>query len=121
MGGFFGCCSTTLSTPSSSGATLGSRLAFASPAGGAVAASPAGFSASVGRLIVTLPSGSATWVSLTAGSDGQLLEIVNNDASNNLTLPQADWGGVGDLILSPGNKTLSYYDSTLARWQVTSP
>lgn len=103
-----------------SGATLGARLPYASPAG-VVAAAPAGFSSNTGRLIVTLPSGSATWPSLTAGSDGQLLEIINNDSANTLTLPQVDWGGIGDLTLNPGNKTLSYYDSTLGAWQVTSP
>lgn len=120
MGGFFGCCRNTGGGSSASGGTLGSRLGFASPAG-TIAAAPAGFSSTIGRLIVTLGSGNATWTSLTAGADGQLLEIVNNDGANTLTLPQADWGGVGDLTLNPGNKTLAYYDSTLSSWQVTSP
>jgi hypothetical protein len=118
MGGFFGCCG---SSSSSGGAKLGSLLTYASPAGAAVAAAPAGFAATVGRLLVTLAAGNATWVSLTAGSDGQILEIRNTDAANTLTLPAADWGGVGDIALSPGNNILTYYDTTAAAWQVTSP
>jgi hypothetical protein len=118
VGGFFGCCSS-----SSGGGTakLGTRLAYASPAGAAVAAAPAGFGSGVGRLLVTLAAGNATWVSLTAGTDGQLLEIRNTDAVNTLTLPQADWGGVGDIALAPGNNILAYYDATALAWQVTSP
>lgn len=116
MGFFFGCCT---GGGSSGGALLGSRLAYASPAG-SVAAAPAGFSSSVGRLEVTLPSGGATWTSLTLGADGQLLEIRNNDSTNTLILPKADWGGVGDLNLPPGNAVLAYCDLTVGAWQVTS-
>lgn len=105
---------------SGGGAVLGSRLAYASPSGGAVAAAPAGFSGSVGRLIVTLPGGNATWASLTAGADGQLLEIVNADGANTLILPAAAFKGVGDLNLLPGDRTLIYYDTTAASWERTS-
>jgi hypothetical protein len=88
-----------------------------------VAAAPAGFVASAGptgtgRLIVTLPGGNATWASLTAGVDGQLLDIKNADAVNTLTLPAAVFPGVGDLALPPGNHTLLYYDSTDAAWNM---
>jgi len=120
MGGFFGCCNTA-SSSSSSGATLGTRLAFASPAGGAVAAAPAGFSTATGILSVTLAAGNATWASLTAGAAGQLLEIRNDDAVNTLTLPASAWGGPGDLALGPGGKVLTYMDGTLATWQTVSP
>jgi hypothetical protein len=101
-------------------ATLGPRLSFVSPAG-SINAAPAGFSNSTGRLFVTLPSGSATWISLTGGQDGQLLEIANGDAVNTLILPQAQWGGVGDHELDPGNRILCYYDLPNTAWKVTAP
>lgn len=102
-------------------ATLGARLAYASPAGGAVAANPA-IVATTGRLLVTLAAGSATWVSLTAGTvDGQLLLIVNNDGANTLTLPAADFPGFGDLIVPPGGRVLTYWDSTNTLWNRTGP
>lgn len=119
MGGFLVHRSSS-NTSSSSAARLGARLVYASPAGGAVAAAPAGFTASTGRLLVTLAAGNATWVSLTAGADGQLLEVKNRDAANVLTLPAANFGGIGDLTLGPGNGVLLYYDTTDG-WQVTSP
>jgi hypothetical protein len=100
-------------------AVLGARLAYASPAGGAVAANPVGFSALTGRLIVTLAAGNATWASLTAGSDGQLVLIVNADAANTLILPAAVFLGLGDLNIPPGNRALIYYDSTDASWEQT--
>jgi hypothetical protein len=121
VGGFFGLLSQQGASGPSGPATLGARLAYASPAGSAVAAAPAGFGTLIGRLLVTLPSGSATWISLTAGADGQLLAIRNTDAAQFLTLPAADWGGIGDLVLGPGNNILTYYDSTAALWQVTAP
>lgn len=99
---------------------LGARLAYASPSGGAVAAAPAGFSNSTGRLNVTLAGGDATWASLTGGTDGQLLEIRNDDAANTLTLPAAVFGGVIDLNLPPKARTLLYYDATDASWERTA-
>ena len=121
---------TVASTPPSfqapgaaSGAILGARLAYASPAGGAVAATPAGFTATTGRLIVTLAGGNATWISLTAGADGQLLEVRNADAANTLTLPAANFLGITglDLSLGPGNRTVLYYDATDATWEFLNP
>ena len=104
---------------------LGSRLAFASPAGGAVAAAPAGLSSAVGRLIVTLPGGNATWASLTTAgmADGQLLEVRNADAVNTLTLPAAVFLGMKgfDQNLGPGNRALLYYDATDVAWEFTQP
>lgn len=129
MGTFFGFPTALVqgSVSASAFPKLGARLAFASPAG-VIAAAPAGFSANpnspTGRLIVSLPSGNATWSSLTAGYDGQMCEIVNMDAGNTLTLPIADWGGpVGapDTVLNNGNKILAYYDVSLGAWQVTAP
>lgn len=103
-------------------ATLGTRLAFASPAGIAVAAAPAGASATTGRLNVTLPGGNATWISLTiAGAvDGQLLVVRNDDAANTLTLPAADFGGVVDLNLPPKARALLYFDATDVLWERTA-
>jgi hypothetical protein len=103
-----------------SGGAIGTRLAFASPAG-VSAAAPAGFTSAIGRLIVTLPGGNATWPTLTAGQDGQLLVIVNEDAANTLTLPAATWGGVGDLVLGPKARVMTYYDGSAGtpNWKVT--
>ena len=100
-------------------AVLGARVAYASPAGGAVAAAPAGFSALTGRLIVTLAAGNATWASLTAGSDGQIVVIVNADAANTLILPAAVFLGLADLNIPPGNRAIIYYDSIDASWEQT--
>lgn len=120
MGGFFGIIFESSGGGGSSLARLGARLAYASPAG-SIAATPVGFNSLTGRLLVTLPSGNAAWTSLTAGADGQLLEIKNTDVTNSLTLPQVDWNGVGDITLTPGNNILVYYDSTVGAWQVTAP
>lgn len=121
MGEFFGIA--TVVTGGSGGGTqvLGSRLTYASPAGGAVAAAPAGFTSTVGRLIVTLPGGDATWISLTNGIDGQLLEVRNDDTVDNLILPAAFFPGFGDLNLPPGGRALLYYDATDVAWERTSP
>lgn len=121
MGGFFGPNGTNTSGGGSSAARLGPALAFVSPAGGAVAAAPAGFNSLVGRLLVTLPSGNATWISLTGGTDGQLLDVRNRDGANTLTLPAAQWGGAGDLALGPSQSVLAYYNATATRWELTSP
>ena len=125
MGGFFGCPNTSSGgSGGTSFATLGARLPFTSPAGAAVAAAPAGFSSSqaspTGRLLVTLTA-DTTWVSLTAGYDGQMLELVVVAGNFTLTLPQADFGGVGDHVLGLNNAILLYYDTTDGAWQVTSP
>jgi hypothetical protein len=81
-----------------------------------VAAAPAGFTSAVGRLIVTLAAGNATWISLTAGADGQLLDVKNADAVNTLTLPAVNFPAANDMIIPPGNHTLLYYDGTDAKW-----
>lgn len=104
---------------------LGPRLAYVSPAGGAVAAAPAGFVGSTGptgtgRLIVDTTAGDATWASLTAGADGQLLEVINN-GPNNLTLPASAFKGNGDLFLPVNNRVLIYYDLTDVSWERTAP
>ncbi len=99
---------------------LGARVAYASPAGAAVAAAPVGFGGSTGRLIVTLAAGNATWASLTGGVDGQLCQVINADAANTLILPAAVFSGIGDLNLPPGGRALLYYDATDAAWERTS-
>lgn len=119
--GFFGQVAVTTSVSPGGLQVLGSRLAYASPAGGAVAAAPVGFSSAVGRLIVTLPGGDATWISLTGGTDGQLLEVRNDDAANTLILPAAFFPGFGDLNLPAGGRVLLYYDATDVAWERTSP
>lgn len=120
MGGFFGPAGNSSSGASSSGARLGARLAFASPAGVAVAAAPAGFNSLVGRLLVTL-SADTTWISLTGGTDGQLLEVKVVAGNFVLTLPAADFLGFGDLALGLNNGVLMYYDATDLHWERTSP
>lgn len=118
--GFFGAVASATVSPPSGGQVLGPKLAFASPAG-VIAAAPPGFTINTGRLIVTLPGGAATWTTLTAGQDGQLLLIANEDAANALTLPAATWGGVLDLFLPPKARVLAYYDGTAGtpNWKVT--
>lgn len=120
MGNFFGPLGGSGGSGGSSGARLGSRLAFASPAGAAVAAAPAGFSSATGRLLVTL-SANTTWISLTAGVDGQLLDVIVAAGAFTLILPAADFLGFGDLNLGLGNRALLYYDSTDVAWERTSP
>jgi hypothetical protein len=128
VGGFFGLQKTVSSGGGTIVSGLGARLAYASPAGGAVAAAPAGFAAGLGasgtgRLIVTLPSGNATWASLTAGADGQLLDVRNHDAANTLILPAAVFlGQTGlDLNLPPGARAFLYYDATDVAWEFVVP
>ena len=106
-------------TSGTSGTVLGARLAYASPAGVAVAAAPIGFASTTGRLIVTLPGGDATWISLTAGADGQLITLINNDAANTLTLSAAGFPGSG-LMIGAKHRALIYYDGTDLSWEVAS-
>lgn len=119
MGAFYNIPNTLASGGSSSSAKLGARLAYASPAGLAVAAAPAGFSSTTGRLYVTLAAGDATWTSLTAGGDGQLLSIINNDAANTLTLAAAAFAANG-LILPAGHRALLFYDTTAGSWEIAN-
>lgn len=105
-------------------AALGKRLAYASPAG-VIAAAPPGFVASTaltgtGRLLVTLIN-NTTWSSLTLGADGQLCEVKVIAGNFTLTLPQASFNGVGDLVLGLNNGVLLYCDLTVGSWEVTSP
>lgn len=120
MGGFFGPSGGSSGGTSGSGAKLGSRLTYTSPSGAGVAAAPAGFATTTGRLLVTLTA-DTTWVSLTAGADGQLLEVVVVAGAFTLTLPAADFPGFGDLNLGLNNRALLYYDSTDTAWERTSP
>lgn len=115
MGRFFG----TLTYPPTGGSggstALGTRLAFASPAGAGVAANPAGFSSAVGRLLVTL-SADTTWISLPAGTDGQLLDIKIVAGNFVLTLPSANFPAISDQFLGLGNHMLLYYDAIDLAW-----
>lgn len=115
MGRFFGLASSTTGGGGGSTTALGSRLAFASPAGAGVAAAPAGFSASVGRLLVTLTA-NTTWTSLTAGTDGQLLDVKIVAGNFVLTLPAANFPAISDQTLGLGNHMLLYYDATDGAW-----
>lgn len=119
MGGFFGFILQP-GSGSSSVAKLGPSLAYASPAGAAVAANPLGFTTSTGRLLVTL-SGNTTWISFPVGSDGQLLEIKIVAGAFILTLPATVFSGFGDLDLTLNNGVLTYYDTGLVIWERTSP
>jgi hypothetical protein len=120
MGGFFGVIIQKSGSSGGGVGILGPSVNYASPAGGAVAAAPAGFTTSTGRIVVTLPSGSATWISLTHGTDGQLCDIQNADVANTLTLPAANFPGLG-VFLPPGAHILLYYDAAAALWETTSP
>lgn len=105
---------------------LGSRLAYAAAAG-TYSAAPAGFpgasSSPIGSLIVTLPSGSATWTGLTLGNAQQLLGILNDDANNTLTLDPGAGGSVpfvyfGELALPPKTAVMLWCDTTLNAWVI---
>lgn len=105
-------------------AALGVRLAYASPSGSIIAAPP-GFIASTGitgtgRLLVTL-SADTTWNGLTNGADGQLLEVKIVAGNFFLTLPQAAFNGVGDIVIPLNGGILMYFDSNQGEWEVTSP
>ncbi len=110
----------------SGGGVLPGARAFASPAGSSNNVNPGGtFPTNITRLIVTEPSGDATWTGLLAGSDGQLLWIFNADAANNLTLSVADAGstaanrfaGFSSLILPAQSSVLAcYFAGTVNRW-----
>lgn len=121
MGGFFG--SSATSSGVSGLARLGPPLAYVSPAGGAVAAAPVGFTNQTGRLNVTLPGGSATWLTLAPppnALDGQMVDVHNRDAANTLTL---DVGGFGDLgvVMPPNNHQLIYWSAPSAKWETLTP
>lgn len=109
-----------------SGGSLPGALAYASPAGSSNNVNPGGtFPTNVGRLVVTLGGGDATWTGLVAGSDGQLVWIYNADAANNLTLSVADAGstavnrfaGFNSLILPAQSSVLAcYFAGSVNRW-----
>jgi len=113
---------------SGSGGYLGSRLAYASSSGTLSSVNPGGgfpgsSSAPIGSLIVTLPSGNATWTSLLAGNAQQLLGIYNADSSNTLTLEPggagtAQFSYIGALELAPQVSALLWYDATLGMWVI---
>jgi len=100
------------------GGSLGSYLAYASPAGAQSNVNPPGFGPTVGLLDVTLAGGSATWNSLVAGADKQMLAIANADAANNLTLAQAGFRAPGDVFIPPQSAVLLVYYTTPATWIV---
>jgi hypothetical protein len=86
-----------------------------------------GWPVNYGRLFLTAPSGAANVTGLLAGSDNQMVLIVNDDAANNITL-NADNGGslaanqfdyAADLILPPKVSVLAVYDATEASWMLT--
>ena len=109
------------------GSGVGSFLAYASAAGTSNNVAPSGFSSSVGRLWVTLASGSAVWTGLEAGNDAQILILTNADTIANLTLDVQNSGSSSanqfygpdtSRVLTPGNSCfLCYYsNSTLTGW-----
>jgi len=108
---------------------LGSRLAYASGSGTLSSVNPGGgfpgsSSAPIGSLIVTLPSGNATWTSLLAGNAQQLLGIYNADDVSTLSLEPGGAGAaqfayIGTLALAPQVAVLLWYDATLEVWVIT--
>lgn len=90
----------------------------------------AGFPSFVGnvRLVVTLPTGDATWTGLQAGSDGQRVMLWNNDANSTLILSTDDAGSIdrnrfkGTSLgygLSPGfSIDLIYFAGSVNGWVV---
>jgi len=115
-----------MANASGGGGVLTGRVAYASPAGQSNDVTPAGFGTTTGRLVVTLPSGDATWTGLLAGQDGQLLIITNADAGNTLTLSKSNGASMAanqflyafDLAIATGVSVLLIYDSTIANWLI---
>lgn len=114
------------------GGIIGSYLAYASGSGTQDNVSPSDFpgesSAPVGRLGVTLADGAATWTGLLAGNDGQILQLINLDASNSLTLNAQDAGSSAanrfiapaDITLPPGDSIFGVYTAgAVNRWVLT--
>jgi len=109
---------------------LGTRLAYASPAGASNNVAPSAdwpkdsSGNPINRLAVTLPSGAANWTGLVAGGDGQILVITNFDSANTLTLNSQNAGssagnqflGPADMSIPPGDSLWSYYDETSGFW-----
>lgn len=115
------------------GGIIGSYLAYASSSGTLNNVSPTDFpgesSAPVGRLGVTLPDGAATWTGLAAGNDGQILQLINLDSANSLTLNTQDSGssaanqflGPADITLPPGDSILAVYTAGSVKLWVLTP
>jgi hypothetical protein len=77
------------------------------------------------RLYVTLPNGAANWTGMKASSDGQIVQIINGDAANTLTLNSQNAGsqsanqflGPADIVLTPGDSAIAVYTKrTLNKW-----
>lgn len=104
----------------------GTYLAYSSAAGSLNNVTPAGFTAAVGVLDVSLASGDATWTGLAAGADRQLLIVANADPVNNLTLAALNAGSVaanqfrfsGDLVLPARASVQLVYSATATKWIV---
>jgi hypothetical protein len=118
-------------TPSSGGFLPGYQP-YASPTGTSNDVNPGGgWPTSISRLDVTLASGNAEWTGLLAGTDGQMVEIFNADATNTLTLDANPAGSVagsaaanrfqfvGNLALPPGASAIAVYSAgTVNRWRI---
>ncbi len=118
-------------TPSSGGFLPGYVL-YASASGTLNDVNPGGtWPSNISRVDVTLGSGDAEWTGLVAGTDGQMVEIFNADATSTLTLDANPAGSVagstavnrmqyvGNLSLGPGaTAILIYRAGTINRWRL---
>lgn len=104
---------------------LAPAVDLAPPAGASNNVDPGpGSIGTINRLRVNTAAGAASFTGIVAGTDGQLLWILNTGA-NDLTLVDNSGGsaagnrfrGVGvDIIIPSGGSALIYYDSTVAAW-----
>lgn len=85
-----------------------------------------GWPVNYGRLFLTA-AGAANLTGLVAGLDNQWVLIVNDDATNNITLNSLNAGSAAanqfdyatDLVLTPLDTVIAVYDATEAKWILT--
>ena len=100
------------------GGKLGTLITYASPSGTVASANPAGFTANVGQINVTLTA-DTIWQGLTAGASQQEVLIVNTSAFN-LTLAAPNFlTAAGGLILPQNASALAIYNTgSINAWQL---
>lgn len=95
---------------------LGTYIHDAPAAGSHTAYAPAGFGPGVGRYDVDTSAGDVEFVSLTPGTDGQLLNITNIGA-NNLILDTPGFRLPAQMFIVENDaQLLCFYGGTINKW-----
>ena len=95
---------------------LGTYLSAAPAAGSYTLYDPAGFGPGVGRLDIDTSGGNVTLVSLTPGSDGQLLNV-SNIGANELILDVPGFRLPGQMYIPKFDaQLLCYYAGSVNQW-----